>query len=71
MNILVLRNSMKEMRLDPRFCFPERRHPAEVFPAPPPEPDIPGTALVMRFFVCGRGDFFRLLTLQFWVLHDF
>ena len=40
-----------------------------VFPAPPPDPDIPGTVLVMRFFVFRKGDFF--LTLHFWILHDF
>ena len=36
-----------------------------VSPAPPPDPDIPGTALVTRFFVCGRGNFFVFLPFIF------
>ena len=56
--------------IESQVLFPERRHPVEVFPAPPPDPDIPGTALVTRFFVCGRGDFFLPFSFGFCMIFD-
>ena len=46
-----------------QVLFPERGHPVEVFPAPPPDPNIPGTALVTRFF--RKGTFFVFLSFMF------
>ena len=53
-----------------QVLFPERRHPVEVFPAPPLEPDIPGTALVTRFFVFRKDNFFLSFILGFCMIFD-
>ena len=51
--------------IESQVLFPERGYPVEVFPAPPPDPDIPGTALVTRFFVFRKGTFFVFLPFIF------